>query len=193
VDTLCRGLTPAVSHAAVVLDLVPAGADGDELVAHPLDTGAHVGLIAVIAAARRKADIAHNIVDRPVGHEFTEVIGEQLDDAELGDRQVDIYAIPLRALLVEFKHQLADRDVRLGRLTGDDGVGIDHGEDVAGVALFLAVAPTLQPVVQSPFIITLEKAESLCVGREHLSRLCSVADVPGASIVTKRRKRPTPT
>ena len=72
-------LSPAVSEADVVLELVEGGIAGAELVADALDRRPDVCPKAIVAASGDKAFVAQAIVDRAVGHKAADVRHQQMD------------------------------------------------------------------------------------------------------------------
>src|SRR3954453_19573858 len=100
--------SPAVAETGVVMDVLELWIDITELLADTLDECTDIGAIPLRAVPRDEVLAVHQVVDLAVGDVLARTHRHQGDDLELGQRQVEELAAPVRAVGVEAQLELVD-------------------------------------------------------------------------------------
>src|SRR5262245_7579395 len=87
-------VAPAIAEPRIVLDMGKGGVDVAEFLPDPLDEGADIGAEADLALAGGESDSVHDVVELAVADILTRALHQILHDAELGEREVDLFVLP---------------------------------------------------------------------------------------------------
>src|SRR5882762_4365050 len=86
---------PAISESREILDFHEVSVDGAEFVPNALDRGSDVCSIPIFTAPRDKSAMVDAVIDRAIAHVIAGVVDQATNDVELGDRQIDVGALPI--------------------------------------------------------------------------------------------------
>src|SRR5882762_1786638 len=100
-------VTPAVSEAWIVVDLLEGRIDVAEFLPDALDEGAHIGAEADLALAGREACAVHDVVQLAIADVLAGATHQIFDDAKFGERQIDTAVLPIGAVDVAAQMDVA--------------------------------------------------------------------------------------
>src|SRR5690349_3455288 len=131
-------IAPTIAEARIVLDVLECGVDVAEFLPDALDEGADVGAESDLAFAGREPDTMDNVVELAVADILPCPLHQIFDDAKLGQRQVDLFVLPERAV-----HVAPEKDLPMAD---------DHGltqRDTAG-------RPSIRSLLAIPSLVAVE-------------------------------------